>query len=121
MVKRKAFLIGLIILILTIIFGFILKTQQYEVKDPEPLYNYWTIIHFSGGTGLFLIIASYIENRIISIIISFIILILIEIYEIIDTPAFWIRSWGNNIVDILVGAFGIIIGIKILKWARAQN
>ena len=79
------------------------------------LINQYTIEHllFGIGAGIFFLIISKLKFRVSLMSLS--VIILWEIFEYRQSPRMWMLDYLDNLIDILVGFTGILIGTKIIE------
>jgi hypothetical protein len=80
----------------------------------EALVNHWTLDHFLFGIGTSAIIYFLLRFKYRVYTVSFAIILLWEAFEFRASSSYWIRNYGNNLVDIVVGIVGVFLGNKIL-------
>lgn len=100
-------------LIILVAMAIYLKFTQPAIPPPEPLFDLWSIIHFGGFLGSYLFFKPLCKHEKYLIIALIMLIALIEIWEYPQDTHYWITSIGNNVVDIVVGIAGLIVGIII--------
>ncbi|MFC1804131.1 hypothetical protein ACFL0D_09250 [Thermoproteota archaeon] len=79
----------------------------------EALLNYWTLAHFLFGIGTSILIALLLRSKYRIVTISFTFILLWEAFEFRNTTFHWVYNYGNNVVDVIIGFIGILLGIKV--------
>lgn len=127
-VKIKQFVFGLVIVISTITSAYYLAMTEGELKigelpsDPEPAFNWWTVLHITGVIGYYLCADSLKKTKIIIPSVVLTLIFLVEIMEWRYTPDYWMFSWKNNVWDIIVGiGFCFIIMWILAKTSTLQR
>jgi len=85
----------------------------------EPLINHWTIDHFFFGLFITFIISFLSRSKYPISSISLLILVLWEMFEYREWPHFWVINYRNNIMDVVVGFFAVIVGVKSIRMISA--
>ena len=103
---------GITLIIIFIAITFLKFTQNTPIS-PEPLFDWWSIIHFGGFLGWYLFLKPLYRNEKWLIIALTMCTCIIEIAEYLIDPVFWEGSIGNNGIDILCGIQGLAVGFMI--------
>ena len=74
------------------------------------LVNYWTFEHLLFGFGTSLLVLTLFKLKYKSYTIPMIIILLWEVLEFRQGSWGWIYQFGNNIIDVIVGFVGILLG-----------
>ncbi len=80
-----------------------------------PLIDHYTFQHFLFGVGVSLISVILLRYKYREFTVSLFVLILWELFEYRNDARFWIHSYANNLVDVVVGFIGILLGVFVIR------
>ena len=81
----------------------------------EALVNYWTLEHIFFGLGAAVYVSLLLRAKYSSATIPVSIILLWELFEFREHTFYWTHNIGNQLVDIVVGVLGILLGNYLME------